>query len=110
MIALPLLTVAANLVGIAAAMLIAKLEAGVSFERFYAATIEAVTPGDLLGGLGKTLFFGFAISLIACHQGLRARGGTAGVGRATTRTVVVTSVVTLVSDFAFTKLFLLLGI
>lgn len=108
-ISLPLLTVAANVVGIAAAMAIAKLEAGVSFERFYSATITAVTPGDLLGGLGKTVFFGFAISLIACHQGLRARGGTEGVGRATTGTVVVTSVVTLVSDFGFTKLFLLMG-
>jgi phospholipid/cholesterol/gamma-HCH transport system permease protein len=110
MISLPLLTCAANVVGIAAAMLIAKLEAGVSMARFYAATITAVTPLDLLGGLGKTVFFGFTISLIACHHGLRASGGTAGVGRATTRTVVVTSVVTLIADFAFTKLFALTGI
>jgi phospholipid/cholesterol/gamma-HCH transport system permease protein len=109
MISLPLLTCAANLLGIVAAMLIARLEAGVGMARFYASATAAVTPTDLLGGLAKTVFFGFAISLIACHFGLRASGGTAGVGRATTTTVVVTSVVTLVADFAFTKIFLVAG-
>jgi len=87
-ITLPILTAVADAVGIAAAMVMANLESGVPFARFYYATIRAVTPADLLGGLGKAAFFGGVISLIACNHGLSARGGTDGVGRATTRTVV----------------------
>jgi phospholipid/cholesterol/gamma-HCH transport system permease protein len=59
--------------------------------------------GDFLSGVLKTVFFGFNIAIVACHRGLSARGGTVGVGRATTETVVITSIVTLVSDFFLTK-------
>ena len=65
---------------------------------------RVVTTADLLGGLGKASVFGALITLIACHQGLNASGGTEGVGRATTRTVVLTSIATLMADFMFTKL------
>jgi len=109
-ITLPILTAVADAVGIAAAMVMANLESGVPFARFYQAAIRAVTPADLLGGLGKAAFFGGVISLIACNHGLSARGGTDGVGRATTRTVVVTSVVTLVADFLFTKVLVVIGV
>jgi phospholipid/cholesterol/gamma-HCH transport system permease protein len=109
-IALPVLTVAANGVGIAAAMAMARAESGVSLAHFYQTSVRNVTAADLLGGLGKAAFFGALIALIACHQGLRAQGGTEGVGRATTRTVVLAAVSTLVSDFAFTKLLLLFGV
>jgi len=102
--ALPILTAGANLVGIAAAMAMARLQAGVGVARFYQTSVRVVTAADLLGGLGKAAAFGVLISLIACHQGLNASGGTAGVGRATTRTVVLTSVATLIADFMFTKL------
>jgi len=109
-LALPLLTVGANLVGIASAMVMARLQAHVSMATFYQTSIRAVTAADLLGGLGKAAFFGVLITLIACHQGLNAGGGTEGVGRATTRTVVLTSIATLVADFVFTKLLLLFGV
>jgi phospholipid/cholesterol/gamma-HCH transport system permease protein len=65
--------------------------------------------GDFLSGVTKTVFFGFNIGIVACHRGMRARGGTVGVGRATTETVVITSVVTLISDFFLTKLILAIG-
>ncbi|MFM2420916.1 MAG: hypothetical protein RL385_5639, partial [Pseudomonadota bacterium] len=55
-----------------------------------------------------TVFFGYNIAIVACHLGLSTRGGTEGVGRATTQTVVVTSIVTLISDFLLTKLILTL--
>ena len=109
-ITLPILASAANLVGIGAAMIMARLESGITMARFYQTTLRAVTPPDLFEGLIKSVVFGCTISLIACHQGLRASGGTEGVGRATTRTVVITSVVVLVADFAFTKLLLLVGL
>jgi len=55
----------------------------------------------------KTIVFGWTIAMVACHQGLTTTGGTVGVGRATTRTVVISSISVLVSDFFLTKLILL---
>ena len=59
------------------------------------------------GVVGKTVFFAFFIGVIACFKGLNARGGADGVGRATTNTVVVSSISVIISDFFLTKLFLL---
>ena len=58
--------------------------------------------------MAKTVFFGFAIAVIACYEGLSTTGGTVGVGRATTRAVVQSSVAVLILNFFLTKLFLLL--
>ena len=109
-VVLPILAAAADLVGIIAAMAMARVQGGVGLAHFYQSSIRVVTAADLLGGLGKAVFFGALITLIACHQGLNASGGTEGVGRATTRTVVLTSVSILVSDFVFTKILLLFGV
>jgi phospholipid/cholesterol/gamma-HCH transport system permease protein len=108
-ICLPLLTALADLLGIAAAIVAGTMQTGVSLVYFYHSIIKVVGLEDVVGGLIKTVFFGFFITVIACHIGLRTRGGTEGVGRATTQTVVVTSIVTLVSDFFITKLLLGLG-
>ena len=64
--------------------------------------------GDLFSGLGKSFFVAFSSAMIACYNGLQAEGGADGVGRATTKTVVMSSITILVSDFFLTKLFLLL--
>jgi phospholipid/cholesterol/gamma-HCH transport system permease protein len=109
-VALPLLTVLANVLGVAGAMVIASVSQQVNMTYFYNSTIHAVELSDLLGGLAKTVFFGFSITLIACYQGLSTRGGTEGVGRATTQTVVITSIVTLISDFILTNLLLEFGL
>jgi phospholipid/cholesterol/gamma-HCH transport system permease protein len=109
-IALPLLTAVAEVLGVAGAMAIASLDSGIRASYFFHASLQAVTLGDLAGGLIKTAFFGLTISLIACQRGLAARNGTQGVGRATTETVVITSIVTLISDFVLTKLLLGLGL
>ncbi len=58
-------------------------------------------------GIGKSVCFAYFIAIIACHNGLTARGGADGVGRATTNTVVMASIAILISDFFLTKLFLL---
>lgn len=57
---------------------------------------------DFLGGLIKAAVFGFFISLISCYQGYVARGGAEGVGRATTRAVVMSSVTILITDYFLT--------
>ena len=59
-------------------------------------------------GYVKPVFFGFIIATIGCYYGLSAKGGTQGVGRATTQAVVAASVLILVSDFFITRL--LMGI
>jgi phospholipid/cholesterol/gamma-HCH transport system permease protein len=109
-IALPLLTVFADLLGIAAATTMAALDTGVHARYFYSAITQAVTVSDLVGGLVKTVVFGVIITLIACHRGLATRGGTEGVGRATTETVVFASIAVIVSDFVLTEALLGLGL
>lgn len=69
--------------------------------------VGVVTLPDLWHGLVKTLVFGLLIALIACHEGLSTTGGTLGVGRATTRAVVVGSIAVFVSDFFLAKVILL---
>ncbi len=104
----PLLTTIGNVVGIFGGMWITVLEAGVT-PRFYFDQIRrTVGVDDYFSGITKTLFFGFFIGLIACYQGLKTEGGTAGVGRSTTYAVVISSLMVFVADFFLTKLFYLL--
>src|ERR1051325_1486067 len=60
-------------------------------------------------GLAKPLFFGFILASVGCFQGLTVRGGTQGVGRATTQAVVVSSVAILICNFFLTKVALFLA-
>ena len=107
-IAAPLLAIMANFIGIFGGMLITVMEAGVT-PRFYMDQIlKTLIMEDLVQGVGKTFFFGFFIGVISCYQGLQTTGGTEGVGRATTRAVVYSSIMIFVLDFFLTKLFLLL--
>jgi phospholipid/cholesterol/gamma-HCH transport system permease protein len=109
-ITLPLLASIANVLGVLGAMAIARLDSGIGSSFFFHSAVQAIELGDLAGGLLKTLFFGVSIALIASQRGLSARGGTEGVGRATTEAVVLTSIVTLTSDFLLTKLLLGVGL
>lgn len=103
-IACPLLTIIADLVGTFGGMIITVREAGVTV-RFYIDQIRTtVLLEDFMSGLAKTIFFGFAIAIIACYEGLKTTGGTEGVGQATTRAVVFASIVIFISDFFLTKL------
>ena len=105
---LPLLTVFAILLGVLGGGLVADLQYGIS-PRFYAQTVTStVRVDDFLSGVAKTFVFGWGIGMVGCWVGLRATGGTAGVGRATTRAVVISSIGVLVSDFFLTKLLMLL--
>lgn len=105
---LPLLVIMADVVGIFGALIIAKVETHVSTMYFLNSIMETIHLSDFLSGVGKAFFFAFFISIAGCYQGFNTSGGTEGVGRATTRAVVLASVLILVSDFFLTKLFLVL--
>ena len=107
-LALPLLTVFADILGVFGGMLIAGSQFGIS-SHFYMETIYSViNVQDLLSGISKTFVFGWIIASVACFFGLETSGGTVGVGRATTRTVVVASISVLIADFFLTQAMLIL--
>lgn len=105
LIALPILCVFGNLVGVFGALVVGVSELGLDPHFFYQKVSTTVTLIDLLTGVGKTVFFALSISLTACYFGLNVKGGTQGVGLTTTMAVVVASVSILISDFFLTKLF-----
>jgi phospholipid/cholesterol/gamma-HCH transport system permease protein len=63
---------------------------------------------DFLTGLVKSIVFGFLVTLIGCYNGLATEGGTEGLGRATTDTVVEVAMAVIISDFFLTKLLIIL--
>ena len=103
----PLLTIVSFMLGTLGGLLIAVGNLHLNSNYYIRSVIETVKYNDLASGIGKTFFFGFAVGLIACYNGLRTSGGADGVGRATTATVVTASITVLIMDFFLTKLFLL---
>jgi phospholipid/cholesterol/gamma-HCH transport system permease protein len=102
----PLLTIVAIALGILGGLLIAVTNLHLSANYYLRSVVEAVKYNDLASGIGKTFFFGVAVSLIACYNGLGTSGGADGVGRSTTQTVVTGAITVLIMDFFLTKLFL----
>ncbi len=99
------LTVIANIVAIAAGMFISVYVHDVPAVQYWDNTLSQCKPGDLLTGLVKAAVFGMLIGLISCYNGLRVTGGAAGVGRATTATVVASVVSVIFADLIFTTIF-----
>lgn len=104
----PILTVVAIALGILGGLLISVTSLNLSANYYMRSVIETVKYNDLASGIGKTFFFGFSTSLIACYNGLLTSGGADGVGRSTTQTVVTGAITVLIMDFFLTKLFLFL--
>ena len=97
-IALPLLTVYADVLGVFGGMLIATSQLNVSFTEFLARFEEAVAVRHFLIGLAKAPFFAVIIAMVGCYQGLRIRGGVDDVGRHTTIAVVQSIFLVIVFD------------
>lgn len=100
----PLLTVVADGVGLAGAWLIAVTQLKVASAPFWNSVVAGLYIEDVWMGLIKPFFLGFVLVSIGCYVGLQTKGGTQGVGRATTNAVVAGSVVVLAVDFLVTKL------
>jgi phospholipid/cholesterol/gamma-HCH transport system permease protein len=105
-IALPLLTMLADVVGCIGGMIVTISEVGITPTFFYQQVLDTITPVDLLHGLGKSVFFGFFMGIVGCYVGINTTGGTEGVGQSTTRAVVASAVTLLVSDYILTQIFL----
>jgi phospholipid/cholesterol/gamma-HCH transport system permease protein len=103
---MPMLTVFAFVLGTASAALVCNLTFGISVPFFWTSALDSVWVEDFLSGVGKTPFFGFLIAMMGCHFGMTTRGGTEGVGRSTTTSVVVCAIGVLVADSVLTQLFL----
>jgi phospholipid/cholesterol/gamma-HCH transport system permease protein len=103
-IVMPLLASFALVLGFAGAMLVTDLEFQIPAAFFLRSALGSVTMSDFGSGLFKTPFFGAIIALVGCHFGLTTRGGTAGVGNSTTRTVVVIAISILIADLFLTKI------
>jgi phospholipid/cholesterol/gamma-HCH transport system permease protein len=103
---LPLLTAVSDFVGLVGGFLVAYFTLRLGPVQFWTRAIHALDFGDLVQGLMKPFIFAFIISTVACFMGLRVKGGTQGVGRATTSAVVVSSVILLVVDTFITRILL----
>jgi len=103
---MPILSFIALVLGFIGAMIVTSLQFSLSMEFFFRSALETVNLKDIWAGMGKTPFFGFIIAIIGCHYGLKTTGGTEGVGRSTTATVVAISITILIADFFLTKLFM----
>ena len=103
------LTIISDLLGLVGGNLVSML-LGLDSHQYWTSAWQVLVFNDVFTGLLKPIFFGFIIATIGCYYGISARGGTQGVGRATTQAVVAASVLILVVDFFLTRfLIVLLG-
>lgn len=105
-IAMPLLTAIFDVIGIFGAQLIGVGLLHVESGSFWSQMQSAVQTRDIKEGLVKSLVFGVACSLVAVYEGFHAEPTAEGVGLATTRTVVISAVLTLLFDYLLTAAFL----
>lgn len=105
---LPVLTLMAELTGIAGGYLVAVWEAGIPGIFYINQTIRAVEYVDFWGGFGKVFFFAVIIGWICCYQGYATSGGSLGVGRFTTRAVASSYIFVILSNVVLTKIILTL--
>ena len=101
---MPLLSVFAFVLGTISAALVCNLSFGIPVSFFMASALDTVWVQDFLSGVAKTPIFGFLIAILGCHYGMTTRGGTEGVGRSTTTSVVVVSISVLVADSILTQM------
>ena len=98
------LSIISDLVGLVGGWFISYFLLGLDSNEYWTTAYQALRFGDVFMGLSKPVVFGFIIASIGCYYGMTAKGGTQGVGRATTQAVVAASVLIVVSDFFLTKL------
>lgn len=109
-IAMPLLTVFADVLGVAGGMLMARAQLGVSFGEFLGRFPHAVSTTSYLVGVGKAPVFAAVIALVGCFQGFRTRGSADSVGLQTTRAVVQAIFLVIVADALFSIAFSVLDL
>lgn len=101
---LPLLTIVSDFVGILGGYFIGVTVLNINPGVFVGRTLDFVATEDIFNGLIKSAFFGLILSLVACYQGFYTTGGAAGVGKAATSAVVLSSVLILIADYFLTSM------
>ncbi len=110
LITVPLLTVFADILGVAGGMVMAQAQLGVTYADFLGRFVNAISVQHYLVGVGKAPVFAAIIALVGCFQGLRTRGGADSVGRQTTRSVVQAIFLVIVADAVFSVMFSIVGL
>ncbi len=105
LIALPLLVVVADILGVLGGFIIATVKLGFNTGAYLTNTLNFIETDDVVSGLAKAAVFGVIITLMGCYQGYNSKGGAQGVGAATTSAVVSASVLILAFDYVLTELF-----
>lgn len=107
-LAIPILVVYADLLALFGSFLVQNVEARMSMELFVNSVTASVTFADYIPGILKSIFFGFTIGLVGCYEGFHSTGGTEGVGKSATDAAVASSLLIIVLDVIFVKVFLIL--
>ncbi|HET8668169.1 MAG TPA: ABC transporter permease [Terriglobales bacterium] len=102
------LTIISDLVGLAGGWLLSALLLRIDSNQYWSYAWQSLGFSDVFMGLVKPVLFGFVIASIGCYYGLSAKGGTQGVGRATTQAVVAASVLILAVDLVVTRFLMVL--
>lgn len=105
MIAMPFLTIIADILGVLGGFIVGTLTLGFAPAIYLHNTLSFVQTMDVVSGLVKSAVFGFIIALMGCFFGHSSRGGAQGVGAATTAAVVMASILILAFDFMLTEVF-----
>lgn len=106
---LPLLTAIMDFIGLLGGCASSVFSLRLGAVEFWRRAIDALDFADLMQGFSKPVVFGFILATVGCYKGLTVRGGTQGVGRATTQAAVTASVLIIVADAFLTKLSLYLA-
>ncbi|MBT4921988.1 MAG: ABC transporter permease [Rickettsiales bacterium] len=104
-IALPFLVIVADILGIMGGYLIAVYKLGFNPTTYIKNTFEFLEPIDVISGLVKAAVFGFIVSIMGCYNGFYSSKGAQGVGFATTKAVVMGSILILFANYFLTELF-----
>jgi phospholipid/cholesterol/gamma-HCH transport system permease protein len=106
---LPVLTILADFCGMLGGFFISFYTVRLTSEEYWTSVYQTLTFQDVTQGLLKPFFFAVVVAMVGCYFGLNTTGGTEGVGRSTTRAMVVASVSILVLDFFITQFLIGIG-
>jgi len=105
LLALPLLVLVADVLGVMGGFIVATAKLGFSPHSYLTNSIDFLQWSDVTLSLAKAAVFGLTVSLMGCYHGFNSRGGAQGVGAATTSAVVSASILILAFDYVLTELF-----
>lgn len=101
---IPLLTLFSDISGLVGGSIVANESAGIPYQVFWDSVRRMTLPEDLLKGMFKSIIFGLEVAIVSCYQGLQTGRGAAGVGKATTGSVVISMVVVFITNYVLSLL------